>query len=73
MIRSGMAAIRKAFLYSGFFWKREEFSRVDVSSRTAYFRSVERSWPSCQSIKDKLTFVSLFELWLRREVRHGEV
>lgn len=32
MTRSGIAATWRAILYSGFFWKREEFSRVDASS-----------------------------------------
>jgi hypothetical protein len=32
MIRSGIWATAKAFLYSGFFLKRDEFSRVEVSS-----------------------------------------
>lgn len=32
MTRSGMAATSRAVLYSGFFWKREEFSRVEASS-----------------------------------------
>ena len=32
MIRSGMETTLRAVLYSGFFWKREEFSRVDTSS-----------------------------------------
>jgi len=32
MMRSGMAATLRAVRYSGFFSKREEFSRVELSS-----------------------------------------
>ena len=40
MTRSGMAAIFRAVLYSGFFLKREEFSSVDASSVLVDFQQV---------------------------------
>lgn len=60
MTRSGMAAILRAVLYSGFFWKSDEFSRVETSS--------ERRETSAERVgeedRERNAFVCLFELRL---------
>ena len=66
MTRSGMAATLRAVLYSGFFWKREEFSRVETSSIFARQGQLGGGGGGGGGgAGDRTgTFVRLFELWL---------
>ena len=80
MTRSGMETIFRAVLYSGFFSKRELFSRVETSSVYGVVRWDFGRWGGEEGYfgedgngrvgEWRRTFVSLLELGLRGEVRH---
>lgn len=78
MTRSGTAATVRAFLYSGFFSKSEEFSSVEASS-VRMVRSIsiclgeKCSGQSCcqhRGLLRELTLVSLLELGFRGKIGH---
>lgn len=60
MTRSGTAATLRAVLYSGFFSKREEFSRVETSSVNKLLEVGKLK----VCLMYMITFVGLLELWL---------
>ncbi len=70
MTRSGMEATSSAFLYSGFFLKREEFSRVEANSVCTCLDQLPSSLRGIfdhgfkKQAQLMLTFVRLLELWL---------
>ena len=69
MTRSGIETILRAVLYSGFFSKREECSRVETSSGREKIRDWEGDKEGME-FRVMHTFICLLEFGLRWEVRH---